>query len=571
MFRKLNFSTVVLLFILLITSALSAKANLEPVFLKDPPSTVFPRSGKPAPLMYLFDTLKCDRHTKTLIATAQGIINRNTPQLYLVLTGAKIKPLNEALNNYESINMDIAWMDWLVENDYLGSIKRLNSVEELFSQFNLKKVVLVDPDFPATLNIGCMVAAVEGAAVAYPEHVEKYNLDVIQDLRGRWRTNAEAYQWAFENLWKEMDQSVIACITPAINAHLRDYLVGKKIFTLWMSNPESKNPYASKNELDIMKGILAKMPVNIPVLGYPSFGGSEQGLGEGPGVKTLSDYGKYLVPTDWRTNLSVWTGLEAKTKEFKQLPPRDIKLKDNKTYATFLISDGDNMNMWLDFVPGRKYWNSPLRGKIPLAWSIGPGMIDMQAPLLDYYYSSLTPMDSFGCAVSGIGYMYPHDYGSAYGDNQGKVLDGYINITNKYMKKLDLTWIWTTIIGEHAGENLQKFTSKLDNLEVLFEGYGRQWWRDEPYTVNDVPIFHFVNDAVSPEQSLKETLRNVPKDKPSFVVIFIQNWPFTLQKIDEMRQALGSEYEFVRPDELAKLYKDHKAKESQSSETENQD
>ena len=556
MFKRFMILSLLLVFVLpcFINQAVAA-GELE--YLDNFPDTIFPRSAEPAATVYVFDARRCSREDKTLLATLQGVVNSDIPQLYLILSNNRIVPLDKPIDSGTMISMDVAWVDWLNDNDYIKNIKYLNSIDEVLNKFGVRKVVLADNAFPATLNIACMIGSLEKAAVAYPDQVSKYNLEVVEDLKGKWQTNAEAYKWAFVNLWPKMDHTIIACQTPSISSHLRDYIVAKKIFTLWLPNGDYKGPQTSDDEMAVLKEILYNMPVNIPVIGYPSCGGADKGIGEGLGVRLLSEHGKYLVPTDWRSNQSVWAGLKAKNTSFKQKPGRKLKLEKGKIYTTLLISDGDNMNMWFDFVPTKKYWRSPLRGKLPLAWSIGPSMIDMQAPLLDYYYSDITPMDSMGCAVSGIGYMYPEHYGEAYGDRQGEVLDGYIDITNKYMKKLDLNWVWTTIIGDHAGENIQKYTTKIDNVEALLEGYGRQWWRDEPYMVNDVPVFHFVNDAVDPEPTLKEVLANTPEDRPAFVVIFIQNWPFTLQKIDEMVDSLGDQYEYVRPDELADLYKQY--------------
>jgi hypothetical protein len=536
----------------------AAEQELKPVFLDKLPETIFPRSAKPSDPLYVYNAMDCDEHAKTLLTTSQGIINRDIPQLYLIYHHASIPSLVNSCNKDEVVQADIAWLDWLKKNDYLKRTVKLNSPEEVLRRFGINKAVIVDPNFPATLNIACMIASVEGVAVAYPEQVEKFGLEVIEDLRGKWKTNSEAYQWAFDNLWPKMNQTIIGCLTPAISSHTRDYLVAKKVFTIWLGNTDLKTEHSSENELDVMKSMLGKMPVNIPIIGYP-WHGDGSGIGEGPGVTLLSNYAKYLVAENLRTNLTVWTGLEGKTKEYKQHPPRDIKLENDKVYATFLISDGSNMNMWLDFVPGKNYWASPYRGKIPLAWTIGPSMIDLQAPVLDYYYSSLTQMDSFGSALCGISYMYPQFYGTVYGDKQRDILNDYLKISNNYMKKLYLNWIWTTFAGEHNGQILTDYTNELDDIEVIFEGYGRQWWKDEPYEINGIPIFHFMNDAYGMKKTLEETMQNLPTERPAFISIFIQNWPFTLEMLNEMQKQLGDEFVFVRPDELATLYKKSKA------------
>jgi hypothetical protein len=149
-----------------------------------------------------------------------------------------------------------------------------------------------------------MLCGVEDAVAASPRLAKDLNLPVIADLRDRWRTNAEAYEWAFKNLYGSGDEGrgtskpklnhhVIACAYPD-HIGMRDYFVQHRIFIFWISGPvdgarRGGDPNA---EVRLMEKLFAQMPVNIPVMSYP-WAGQDVGIGEGPGVTLFSEFGKF--------------------------------------------------------------------------------------------------------------------------------------------------------------------------------------------------------------------------------------------------------------------------------------
>ncbi|MCC9601887.1 hypothetical protein LOC67_15100 [Stieleria sp. JC731] len=544
----------------------NAQAQIpDPVFVHDADlsdndrhvPSVFPQANQPADDLFVFDARRLPRHTQAFVASIQGLANRQQPELYLILSGNRIRPFDPARPRRDSI--DRVWLDWLSSNEYVKSSPRIESVEALIEKYVSGGVVVVDPSLPASLNVATMISAVQGIPLAFPEDVERFQLKVAEDTRGRWSTNIEAYKWAWENLWPQMNHAAIAILSPRFHGHLRDYLVQQKIFTFWISHPDYRDAATGEDDLAEIKRLLLKMPVNIPVFGYPNAGGEDTGIGEGLGVKLLSDHGKFLVPTDWHTNLSIWTGWKSKAETLKQPSRPKLKYDPNKRYLCLLVSDGDNMNLWLDFLPTERNWRSPLRGSLPIAWTMGPAMLQLHGPLLDYYYGSLTPNDSFGCAVSGLGYMYPLHYGEAYGKHQAEILQRYLALTNQFNKGLDLTWYWGTIIGERGGEQFAAVAEELDGMTCLLEGYGRQWWRDEPYLTDGIPTFHFLNDAVSAEQTVAQVRRNLRRRNPQFGVVFIQNWEFDFDEIKELTEQIEGDIQWVLPEQLADLYLQSKA------------
>ena len=82
--------------------------------------------------------------------------------------------------------------------------------------------------------------------------------------------------------------------------------------------------------------------------------------------------------------------------------PRKPKL-DNKAYVAVFISDGDNIQYTQRAM--RRIWDraAPHRGKVPLNWTIAPGLVDIGPGILNYYYTTATEKDCFVTGPTGMG------------------------------------------------------------------------------------------------------------------------------------------------------------------------
>ena len=332
--------------------------------------------------------------------------------------------------------------------------------------------------------------------------------------------------------------------------------MAKRIFCFWITGTrDGDNEYSDpREEAQQIGRMLGRMPVNIPVLGYP-WAGDGVGIGEGGGVTLLSRYAKFLVPADWKGNLSVWTGLSAKQPVFRQKPPRPLKLDTSAVYVTFLMSDGDNLNTWYDYFPG--YWSSPLRGTIPVAWTMGPSIIDLQAPLVDFYYSSMTDTDSFGAAVSGIGYIYARHYAAAYGTEREAIWRDFLSLTARAMQTLDQRWIWVMRAGPRQGQGLRDYAEHLPDLTAILADYGgRTPYADANYLLGRTAVFHSVN-RYGRDQIAADIRNQIPKELPAFMHVFLHNWTYRYRDIQRLLDELPDNVIAVRPDELARLYREH--------------
>lgn len=164
------------------------------------------QADTPPPAGKSYDDLLRDYDTLILVATLQGIVNREAPRLYLIHDQRQAGVDAFWLETYRTANEPYGWLAGT-------EIVTLDSLADLLATFApaVEGLVLWDPAVPATLNVATTMAGVEDLAVLRagsdlePE-VSAY-LEVKQSLVGLFRAGAatssgspkiDAYLWAKE-------------------------------------------------------------------------------------------------------------------------------------------------------------------------------------------------------------------------------------------------------------------------------------------------------------------------------------------------------------------------------------
>ena len=106
----------------------------KPIFSDISRDRLFPRAKAPADTVYYLDVADLDFEEKSFITTAQGVINRKLPQLYLVSS--------EADTTFSS---DGEWLKWLDEKGYINKTEKIESVEAMLKKYDISEVILIDP------------------------------------------------------------------------------------------------------------------------------------------------------------------------------------------------------------------------------------------------------------------------------------------------------------------------------------------------------------------------------------------------------------------------------------------
>lgn len=504
---------------------------------RPPSDSIYPHAHGIAPTLFVADTHAWPRDERLLGRTVQGLANRETAQIWL-----------------QQKQYDPFWLAWLQERGDVKQVEQIGSLAELLKRFPPEGAVVYDPQQRHTLNIATMLAGVEGLVVATPALAEQHGLTIKHDLRGRFKTNAEAYTWAFENLWPRMSHQVLACVNPSPDILLHDYLVSQKVFSFWISGwIDGLEPGASATEEKrVLADMLQRMPVNIPVLGYPH-AGDGIGIQERPGVNLLSRTGKFLVPSDYMPNLSVLSATrpaETPMAPLRQSPPRDLPLENDKVYVALTMSDGDNLNTYYDWFIND--WRGEHLGKFPIGWTLGPSAIDFYPAVVDWYYRHATPHEQIQCAVSGIGYAYPDCYAAAFTD-RARVVGEFCALTDTYMRRLDQRTMW--VMGA-SGATFAQLAEQIPATTGFFVDYGRLPCITLDNAIADganKPVFHVLADG-TPGRLQRNLTEAVGTRRPAFVHAFLFNWDWRLKDVAALRKALPEDYVLVRPDELTVLH-----------------
>ena len=494
---------------------------------------IYPNAKSIAPTLLVADTRNWRREERVLARSIQGLANREVAQLWL--HQKKIDPF---------------WLEWLKKRGDIQQTEQILSFQELLERFKPAGAAVFDPHQRHTYNIATMIAGVEGLIVATPELAEKYHLEIKEDLRGRFKTNVEAYRWAFDNLWPKMSHQVLACVVPSPNITLQDYLIAQKVFTFWISGwvDEQQPGCDREQETRLLAELLQQMPVNIPVLGYPH-AGDGIGIQERQWVNLFSRTGKFLVPSDYMPNLSVLSATKP-VALLKQPPPREIPLEDDKVYVTLTMSDGDNLNVYYDWFIDD--WRSPQHGQVPMGWTLGPSAIDFYPAVVDWYYQHLNENIHIQCAVSGIGYTYPDHYGAAFVDRE-RVFGDFCLLTDEYMRRLDQRTLWLMGASEPA---FTRLSEEIPTLLAQFSDYrylAGTTRENANLMAGGKPVFHVLADG-TPRELGDNLIQAVGDQRPAFVHAFLFNWDWRLSDVAKLAEQLPEDYVFVRPDELTQLF-----------------
>jgi len=177
-----------------------------------PEEQLLPRFAQPNKLEVV-DLLDQPGEVRLMMATLQGLVNREEPRLYL------FEPASEGK---ETWLRDLG-VPFEIHDDPFALVARFKA--------SAKGLVVYDPDFSDSVNVATTLAGQRDALVASPELAERlraepFGLPVLEDLRGRFRSRIEAYRWQYEHLWKSANRRLLVGLSPGRTRGTRDGLPG---------------------------------------------------------------------------------------------------------------------------------------------------------------------------------------------------------------------------------------------------------------------------------------------------------------------------------------------------------
>ena len=143
------------------------------------------------------DITALDGDEQSLLVTLQGLVNREQPGIYLYW-------------GTDSTNQQ--WLD-IMRVPHRITTKPWEFLDRYRSR--VRGAIVYDPNLPDTINVATTMAGLRGCVIATADLARRFNLDIIEDLRGRFTSRVAAYQWAFDNLWPRLSDRILTAISPS--------------------------------------------------------------------------------------------------------------------------------------------------------------------------------------------------------------------------------------------------------------------------------------------------------------------------------------------------------------------
>lgn len=471
----------------------------------------------------------------------QGIINKEEPLLFAIRD-----------------ENDRFWCEYIINTFQPSTIYYYNNFSALMDSFktNISGIITYNPDNLHTRNIAAPFCGRENAIMAEPELASEieanFSIPLLEDFNfdEKWDEDEDyltMYEWVYNNYLKEdkLNENTLALQGPE-RADLIDLLVRDEIFTLW----DIHTVQSDAEELEFISKVFDYYPKNSPILGYPYATGEN----EGNTVRMISEAGLYLVASDFSSNLAFCSQLDFGRDEYEQDRrwEKDAPKLKNKLYICFMISDGDN----LQYVENRMLdlWKQKdEEDEIPVGWSLSPLALKYAPHLVDFFYTNATESDYFIAGPSGAGYIYPDVMDTeAYED--------FLDLTDKYMRKLDLSEIWTLGLSK---PELISSTAQATNAQAFFLDYAEKAWDSVRLTEDGVPVFTLFKSGITASElttSLEDILFWNSWQMPLFLPIWVHCWTQDydfIKDVVEYAEDKDLAIEFVRPDQFIYLFSLH--------------
>jgi GxGYxYP putative glycoside hydrolase C-terminal domain/GxGYxYP third domain/GxGYxYP_N 1st domain/GxGYxYP_N second domain len=525
--------------------------------------SVFPRgSTPPAKQLVVFDPGDMLTDEALALATLQGIVNKAEPRIYIITR-----------------QTDRQWLDVLRETGRIEGWTEVKSAKALLAMYRkeISGAVCVDVQVPGSRHAAAFIAAEKNLIVCTPQMAKRLSLPIVEDLRGRWTRNVDAYRWAWETYADELSRSTVAVHHPlADHQWFRDYTMAHNVFTFWTSSPSDNLPGADPDaELAFLHEVLGDLPPAIPIMGWFTYSDNE-GISEYEGVTLASGYGKYLSVSEFCSNLSVLSSFPVldRVKQPRRVAIAPSDVAPDKVYLSFsMLDSGDCVWYWQHHQ--RLAWDDPARGDVPISWGLNPSTLDLMPDLIDWYYRTATPNDRFHAGLSGIGYMNTLRFGERYTEtDRAYAWQRYLEDTASYMDRLDLDMIQMYCGGwgektPPARELYQRYADAIPNLRVVLSDFGRHdatdpdaasWWLDDVLVLHTLmrfrPWAHSSELAGARDETevawvVKDAMGHTPTQRPAVMSGLITSWtirPTQAKQAAEQLKAAG--IEVATPDQL---------------------
>ncbi len=378
---------------------------------------------------------------------------------------------------------------------------------------------------------------------------------ILADLTGLTFTRpTEIYGHLRETYWQRCTKRLLVSARPFTRGgdlhHTRDMAAACGGAVVWLDPRQ-------KEEREMLGSFFRDMPAGDAVaLGWYAT--------ERSGITTASEFGIGTIPSDFYNGSTVFSG---GPREIKVPPVPRMPALEDKIYVAMFISDGDNIQYVQHAM--RMIWDrsEDVRGKVPLNWTIAPGLVDIGPGLLNYYYGSATSNDCFVSGPSGMGYLIPYNTLEEEGAPVGPFttdiqrMDGYARLTGRYMERagMRVITIWDNATSpqrasyERHGPQLYGLTvQNFKDVPSVAESLENNRLRFEKLRIPYAGSYEHIHGDLS------RAIERWDGKEPLFLAYQMDVWhemkpPRIVELHDNLKKEFPDKVEFVRADHFFNL------------------
>jgi hypothetical protein len=455
----------------------------------------------------------------------QGLVNRREPHLYVVKSAQDTR----RGNLYED-----HWLEYYTRTFGLP-VEAEDDVDAILDRYRdaVDGYVLYDTeDVLQTQNLAITRAGLEGFLPVAPDQerwMVHHGIPKRDDLRGRFKSDADAAEWAVDNLWPQCYRRIFAnlCIHRpmwhALAHELEDFIVYHKGFALDL--PLSRQTRRTQR---LYRRMLESAEAPGVQMNWHCAHDQEKEY-----VSEAARKGFFTLCSVGTPNLTIHGGVGDPEAAYEQpLPaPEDCRAQAGKVYVCFYNSDGDATWAMNNLHSGN--WLAPERGRFKFGWGFLPLMVKLMPAMLRYYHETRTPNDCFWGPSSGAAYTYtfqwPEELVGLYLSETRRLLDQTgqhgCNMVNWFLQD----W-WREVEDDRAVRREQE---ALQPGPGLVCGLGGSPYA-KSYLDGPIPKVHSVHIANVGRDNVGDIVRFAREcpTRPLFMFLFAQIAPGVWQQLE---------------------------------------